>query len=69
MTALHMTTLTVAFAYQAAGLIDKTPIPWTICSILIESLVSRPYTRERSLKVDVLLSVSEFVERCGHAWN
>ena len=47
----------------------KTPISWLIRSNFIESLVSRPFTRERSLEADGLLICAEFLEGCGYAWN
>lgn len=56
-----------AFPYQSQA---HSPISWLIRSSFIENLVSRPFTAERSLRVDCLLICTEFIEeRCSHGWN
>jgi len=46
-----------------------TPISYIIRRIFIESFVSQRYTAKNSLRVDGLLTLSEFLERCGHVNN
>ena len=44
-------------------------VSYIIRRIFIENLISQPYTRETSLKVDRLLTLAEFLEGVGHVWN
>ena len=48
---------------------NQLPISWLIRSVFIENLVSKPYTRKRSLEVDRLLVLAESLEEVGHVWN
>jgi len=48
---------------------EPEPISCIIRRIFMERLVSKPFTRKRSLQVDGLLVCAEFFEGCGYAWN
>ena len=48
---------------------NQAPISWLIRLVFIENLISKPYTRKRSLEVDRLLVLAESLEEAGHAWN
>jgi hypothetical protein len=54
----------LSFSCQA-----HSPISCLIRSVFIESLVSKRYTCERSLKVDGLLLIAEFLEVAGYECN
>ena len=48
----------------------ESPVSWLIRSNFIESLVSKPYTRKNSLKVDFLLILADFFEQgADHVCN
>jgi len=46
-----------------------SPVNWLIRSNFIESLVSKPYTRKNSLKVDFWLIFAEFLEGACYGCN
>jgi len=46
-----------------------SPASWLIRENFIENLVSKPYTRKKSLMVDFWLIFADFIEGVGHVWN
>jgi len=46
-----------------------SPVNWLIRSIFIENLVSKPFSTERSRRVDLLLIFAEFLEGACYGGN
>ena len=47
----------------------ESPVSWLIRSNFIESLVSKPFSTERSRRVDLLLIFAEFLEGACYGGN